>query len=96
MSKRKATLSIDDRKAVDIILDHAAKAGSSNMTRFNAEVSPARIAAVTKLLDVLGAMPSEDPPKDLVARTMARIDHDATRRRIQHPQITAPLSSHVH
>jgi hypothetical protein len=96
MSKRKTTLSLEDRKAVDIVLDHAAHAGSSSVTRLTTDVPPARITAVTRLLHVLSHMPAIDPPRDLVARTMARIDRDIASRSAAHSHIAVPATTHLH
>lgn len=77
MHRQRRTLSPDDRRAVDVVLDHA---GMSSVTKITTGVPPQRIAAVTRLLHLLSAMPEVEPPRDLVARTMERIDGDAARR----------------
>ena len=65
---------MDDQKAVDVLLDHGAT--GSKLTKPATMVPPHRLMAVSKVLELLNTMPAADPPKDLVARTMARIDQD--------------------
>jgi hypothetical protein len=96
MKRQKRSLSPEDQKAVDVVLDHAAHAGSSPMTRMTTAVSPKRVAAVTKLLHLLDAMPAIDPPQNLAARTMARIDREQAERATHASQISMPSSAHLH
>lgn len=77
--------------AVDLLLDNAvagAGAGSGNggtghtVSAF-APVSGAvreRVPALQKLLQALEMLPAEEPPADLVARTMRRVEADAGQR----------------
>jgi hypothetical protein len=74
MHRPKRTLSADDQKAVDVLLDHGANARDPRLTRHVGAVSPRRLTAASKLLELLGNMPAIDPPGNLVARTMERID----------------------
>ncbi len=69
-------LSVDDQKALDVVLDHSANAAHSKLTRHAAAVPPRRLTAVSKLLNLLGELPAMDPPSGLNARTMQRIDQD--------------------
>ena len=53
--------------------------GSATMSTYFApgdpgDISPERLAAVERVLDVLSQMPAMDPPADLVARTMNRVE----------------------
>ena len=89
MSKRKQSLSVEDRTAVDLVLDHAS--ATSVVTRLSGHAPPDRVGAVTRLLGLLNELPAIDPPTDLVARTMERIDrvvaaHAATQSNLDiHP-----------
>jgi hypothetical protein len=69
-------LSADDRKALDVLLDHGPNARDAELTRHTPAVPPRRLSAVSKVLDLLAELPEIDPPKDLVARTMELIDRD--------------------
>ncbi len=83
MQKHKILLSADDCQAVDLVLDHAnghSGADSNAVKKHSATVSPKRVAAVTRLLHLLNEVPVADPPADLIARTMARIDRDLAER----------------
>ena len=74
MHKRTRTLSIDDRNAVDVCLDHAASAGKTQITRIASPVEQRRLEAVGKVLSLLSELTPVDPPANLVARTMGRIE----------------------
>ena len=88
MHRRTRTLSIDDQKAVDVCLDHAATTEKTAVTRIAAPVSQRRLASASKLLALLSELPVFDPPADLVARTMARIDHHTA----ENPQSHLPAA----
>ena len=74
MNRRKAlTLSAEDRRAVDLLLD----LGTTNaqaVTRTATAACQRRVAATNRVLAMLDQLPTVDPPATLVARTMARID----------------------
>jgi len=74
MHRRSRTLSIDDQKAVDVCLDHIVAAGKTGITRIATPVQQRRLTSASKLLALLAELPAIDPPEDLVARTMERID----------------------
>ena len=74
MHRRTRTLSVDDQKAVDVCLDHAAAADKSKMTRMATPVQQKRLSAATKILSLLSELPAIDPPADLVVRTMQHIE----------------------
>jgi hypothetical protein len=77
-------LSDEDSRAVDLLLDHGTGMGNDGITRVAPHVSQKRLAAAEKLLKLVGQMPTEEPPDDLVAKTMRRIDR-ASSRRVGHP-----------
>ncbi len=66
------TLSEEDSRAVDLLLDRSVKADGT----FAAPATnmSARVAAAEKILDLLARMPATEPPAGLAARTMQRID----------------------
>jgi hypothetical protein len=81
----KPRLRDEDRLAVDLLLDRAAAgAGNGNghsptgFTPVNGAVRE-RLAAVENLLRVLDLLPAEEPPVDLAARTMRRLEAEAAR-----------------
>jgi hypothetical protein len=74
MQKRRRTLSIDDQKAIDVMLDHTASATTNGLTRVAATVAHHRLTAATKWLSLLAELPNIDPPAGLAERTMKRID----------------------
>lgn len=65
-------LSEEDRRAVDLLLDHAT--GDGGITRVAAHVSQKRLAAAEKLLKLIGHFQAEEPSENLVEKTMRRID----------------------
>jgi len=93
MPRRKKTLSLDDRKAVDIILDHPP--GDSVLKRLTTGVPSNRIAAVTRLLHLLNEMPEIDPPQNLVAKTMDHIDRHISHHGPHRPPAALPPSAHL-
>jgi hypothetical protein len=72
------TLRSSDARAVDLILDRAATAqrGAATLFAGDAGVSGEQVAAVERVLDLLGAMPAAEPAPDLVRRTLERIGSD--------------------
>jgi len=89
-------LSIDDRKALDVLLDMGPSARDAKLTRHTSVVPPARISAVAKVLDLLAELPEIDPPKDLVARTMHLIDQDTAAQIRTHAAPAAAPRVQVH
>jgi hypothetical protein len=69
-------LADQDRQALDLMLDQGVTA-DDRQTGFVAtprtDEMRERIAAVGQVLSLLGQMPAENPPSDLVAKTMRRI-----------------------
>lgn len=67
-------LSDEDRRAVDLFLDQGAKAAKDAVTKVVPPVSQKRMSAVKTVFNLLGQMPVEEPPVNLIERTMKRID----------------------
>ena len=68
-------LDAEDRRAVDLFLDGKRQNGQEPQVRYQpGPVDPARIQAVEKLLSLLNHLPAPEPPPNLTARTMQRID----------------------
>ena len=63
----------EDRHAVDLLLDSGTAEGQA-MTRSTRVVTPDRLAAAKQVLAMIGEMPEVDLPRNLLARTLARID----------------------
>ncbi len=76
-------LSDEDRQAVDLLLDTSRSSGNGVM-KVTASVSQKRLAAAEKVLNLLGAMPADEPPADLLARTIERIEAATTHRGVRH------------
>jgi hypothetical protein len=68
-------LSDEDRRAVDLLLDY----GHGGITKMAAAVSQKRLSAAERVFKLIGQLPAEEPPLDLVARTMRRIDQASNR-----------------
>jgi len=75
-------LSDDDGRAVDMLLDSSASSNGNGGQAFGAAPAPfrARLEAVESILNVLKEMPRTDPPKNLVAKTLQRIERKRGRR----------------
>jgi len=65
-------LSDEDRRAVDLLLDHGVTSGG--ITRVASAVPQRRLAAAERVLKLIGQMPADEPSIDLVATTMDRVD----------------------
>jgi hypothetical protein len=92
----------EDRRAVDLLLDRAATGsgthatgagnGSANSRHPAASFTPvsggvqARLPAVQKVLQVLDMLPAEEPPQDLLGRTLRRLDAEQAK----HPSTLRP------
>jgi len=76
-------LSDDDGRAVDMLLDSAASS-NGNGHGGNFRAAPARIRerleTVESILNLLKQMPKAEPPKNLVAKTMATIERRGNKR----------------
>ena len=73
------SLSNDDRCAVDLLLEHAQPGQSMSpcFTQAPSAELQQRLSRVEKILHLLDLQPVSEPPVDLVAKTMARIDSTA-------------------
>jgi hypothetical protein len=77
----------EDRLAVDLLLDRAASSagnstgngnGHSGFTPVN-RTGPEQVGRVEAVLRVLDMMPADEPPADLVARTVRRVESESAR-----------------
>ena len=91
MNRKGRTLSADDLRAVDLLLDLGA-ANAHAVTRLAAPACQRRVAAATRLLSMLDRLPAGDPPAGLAARTMAKVD--AARPTVARPTSVTPLHLH--
>jgi hypothetical protein len=104
-------LSDDNRRAIDLMLDRGTAASSATGASFSSRdgmsaasgyvshTSPAdtqSVQAVQRVLDLLSLLPSEEPPADLVERTIARIEQAVSPTAAMHqpfrPGLTADPS----
>jgi hypothetical protein len=88
----------EDRLAVDLLLDRAASSagngldhGQSGFTPVNGAVQE-QVGQVGAVLRVLDMMPAEEPPADLMARTLRRVEaesaqHDPSALRPPQPML---------
>ena len=76
-------LSDDDGRAVDMLLDSAASS-NGNGHGGHVRAAPARIRErlenVESILNLLKQMPKTEPPKNLLAKTMATIERRGSKR----------------
>ncbi|MGD1277820.1 MAG: hypothetical protein ABR964_11445 [Tepidisphaeraceae bacterium] len=61
-----------DRRAVDLVLDRSLPDNAGGFVQPN--VSPHRVRSVEKILSLLHYLPVEEPPADLVSRTLRRVN----------------------
>ena len=66
-------LSNQDRRAIDLLLDKAT-AAHTTFTSTTEAVDTIRVQVVEKILHLLDGYEPAEPPADLVARTMKRIE----------------------
>ena len=75
MAKR---LNAEDGRTLDLLLDGAAKTGGNGNggqpLSHHGIASKDRVAATQSFLKLLDVLPAEDPPADLLERTMRHID----------------------
>ncbi|MGB7157695.1 MAG: hypothetical protein WBD40_06490 [Tepidisphaeraceae bacterium] len=102
MTKR---LGVSDRRAVDLLLDRSTGMGNGGMGNgdgnggYVTHAQPATepgIQGVQKVLSLLDLLPSEEPPIDLVTRTMARVDARAGTATPVHPAAAALMTNRPH
>jgi len=81
----KSKLTDVDRQALNLILDRSnAAAASGPLYAAADETMRKRIPNIQKVLQLLDALPVEEPPKDLVARTMKYIEQSPAHREPRH------------
>ena len=73
MTRESRKLSPEDCRAVDLFLNHGA-AHCSAASRASAGGPSAGVSAAARLIAMLDTLPAAEPPVDLVARTLSRID----------------------
>src|SRR6266566_654684 len=77
-------LSDDDGRAVDMLLDSAASSNGNGHGAATVRAAPARIRerleSVESILNLLKQMPKSEPPKNLLAKTMATIERRGSKR----------------
>jgi hypothetical protein len=80
----KPKLKDEDRRALDLLLDRSPTAAGRSAPVFAAADAGVRdrLPRVQKVLHLLDALPADEPPKDLVARTMEFIENPIRQRRI--------------
>ena len=94
-------LSDQDRRVVDLLMDRTSGSGNGNGNH-NGDARAAfsavggafasRLQAVESMLQLLDHVPVSEPPADLVARTMRRIEEAAQTIRGVRPGATAPAT----
>lgn len=80
-------LTNDDRCAVDLILERSSESHSQGcFSRAPSATLEERLGRVEKILHILDSLPAEDPPADLVSRTVDRCEHAVEHRPlVEHP-----------
>ena len=101
----------EDRLAVDLLLDRAVASSAGNGSgngsgNGHSGFTPvhggghAQVGHVEAVLRVLDMMPAEEPPADLLARTLRRVDaesaqHDPSALRPPQPAVTGMQMPHA-
>ena len=67
------SLRSEDKAAIDLLLDRSQSGVGFTEVRVDQE----RLISAERVLNMLDLMPAEEPPQDLLARTMRRINTDA-------------------
>jgi hypothetical protein len=71
----KKKLQTEDGQAVDLLLDgQAVSLTDSGVFVKSVDVEPQRVQTVKQILSLLKQLPTEDPPRDLVGKTIRRIN----------------------
>lgn len=81
-------LNASDRQAVDLVMDRATAAKQDGVVAM-ASAEP-RVQSVERILTVLAQMPAIEPPADLVARTLQRIEQTGSPIQTQVPPYLGP------
>ena len=95
MTKR---LGESDRRAVDLLLDQAVDGEGNGNGGYVVHAQPALgpgVPGVQRVLSLLDLLPEVEPPSDLIARTMARIDGRPMATPI-HPAAAALMTNRPH
>ena len=88
-------LSNEDGRAVDLLLDRTAASGAEGNGGSGVFVAAAdgvgreRVHAAEKVLSLLKWMPAQEPPADLLARTMDRVDRHFAH--VEPPRLQPPV-----
>jgi hypothetical protein len=98
----------EDRLAVDLLLDRAATSAGNGNGNGNGHssfasasgVGPQQLGRVEAVLRVLDMMPADEPPADLVARTVRRVEaesaqHDPAALRPPQPVMAPGMMPHA-
>jgi hypothetical protein len=93
MTKR---LGDSDRRAVDLLLDQAVDGDGNGGYVVHAQpaLGPG-VPGVQRVLSLLDLLPEEEPPADLITRTMARIEGRGSAAPI-HPAAAALMTNRPH
>ena len=89
----KLKLTIEDRNAIDLILDRAAAAVKNPSHAYTPAAGANHLKAVQTVLQFLQTLPVSEPPADLASRTLAHISQAAGK--IMETPAKA-LNSHAH
>ena len=96
------TMRDEDRRAIDLLLDRTlASAGDGNgmdgegmtaagYTTHATPIAPEAIHGVERLLGLLSLLPAEEPPADLVERTLARCERGSVGTAAEHLPFRLP------
>ncbi len=92
------SLSPDDRRAIDLLLDRSSAVAGSGGSGFATEgVNPERLASAERVLQTLNLMPAGDPPADLLRRTLGRVDGSVRPERpATVPALADPCAGQAH
>ncbi len=66
-------LSDKDGRAVDLLLDRPHPSANGAFVK-SVDVQPQRVQTIQKILRLLNALPTEEPPPDLASRTLRRVE----------------------
>ncbi len=68
-------LSDDDGQIVDLLLDRPNADPASGAFVKSVDVQPERVQMIKKVLGLLDGLPVEDPPADLISRTLSKVEN---------------------
>lgn len=93
-----ASLREEDAFAIDLLLDHGAAAAETGVARFTtAHAGVDRVRSAERVLGLLQSLPDVEPPQDLLARTLDRLEraegaHPASRQGVP---VLVPTQQHA-